>query len=167
MQEFDCRPVTPAELVGELQDTLRKWQENKYAFQVGLKDLDFEMDDERAESLGISIPFLSIDQAEQALRDRIVHPTILVEDDDTAHQVLAFDPRPVGYSGFMGCVTHSLAVTDNGLFEVGRYPAMNLSTQNRTWQWFLHRRLATAEEVAAWRSEHDCQVTTRRAHGDN
>ncbi len=47
----------------------------------------------------------------------------------------------------MDCVTHSLVITNHGLFEVGRYPAVNLSSQNRYWQWFLHRRLATAEEI--------------------
>ena len=56
-------------------------------------------------------------------------------------------------SGFMDCVTHSLALTDKGLFEVGRYPAMNLSDHNRSWQWFLHRQLATSEDVEIWQEE--------------
>lgn len=153
MQGLECQAVTPTELIGELQDTLRKWRENKYAFQVGLKDLDFDVDSERARKLGVSLPFPSVDQAEKALRNGVCRPTTFLEDDDTIHQVLAFAPRPVGYSGFMDCVTHSLALTDQGLFEVGRFAAMNLSTQCRTWQWFLHRRLANCEEVAAWRGD--------------
>ncbi len=48
----------------------------------------------------------------------------------------------------MDCVTHSLALTNHGLFEVGRYPGVNLASQNRCWQWFLHRRWATPAEVA-------------------
>jgi hypothetical protein len=72
----------------------------------------------------------------------------VVEEDDTRHQVLVFDHRPVGYSGFMDCVPHSLALTDQGLFEVGRYPAVSLSSQSRYWQWFLPRRLATSEELS-------------------
>ena len=56
----------------------------------------------------------------------------------------------MGYSGFMDCVTHSLALTDHGLFEVGHYPAIGLTNQNRDWQWFLHRRLATQEQVREW-----------------
>lgn len=50
----------------------------------------------------------------------------------------------------MDCVTLSLALTNRGLFEVGRYPAVSLSSQSRYWGWFLHCRLATVEEVTAW-----------------
>ena len=50
----------------------------------------------------------------------------------------------------MDCVIHSLALTDHGLFEVGRYPAMSLTAQSRYWGWFLHRRLATVEEATGW-----------------
>ena len=53
----------------------------------------------------------------------------------------------------MDCVTHSLALTDKGLFEVSRYPAVSLSGQNRYWQWFLHRQLAISEDVATWQEE--------------
>ena len=55
-----------------------------------------------------------------------IQPMIFIEYDNTRHQVLTFDPRPMGYSGFMDCVTHSLALRDLGLFEVGHYPAMKL-----------------------------------------
>lgn len=159
MQEVECRTVTPKEIINELQGIVKQRQENKYAFQVGLEDLDFEIDEEKARELGVTLPFLSIDQAERALRERAIRPATLVEDDKIAHQVLAFDPQPVGHSGFMDCVTHSLALTDRGLFEVGRFPAMNVSSQSRTWQWFLHRRLATPEQVAAWREDHSLSPT--------
>ena len=54
----------------------------------------------------------------------------------------------------MECVTHSLALTREGLFEVGRFSAVDL-TMPPSWQWFLHRRFATSEQVAAWQEEHD------------
>lgn len=65
-----------------------------------------------------------------------------------------FDPEPVGFSGFMRCATHSLALTDQGLFEVGRFQAMSLINQNRYWQWFLHRRLATPEQTTYWKEHY-------------
>ena len=51
------------------------------------------------------------------------------------------ESTPVAYSGFMGCVIHSVAVTDRGIFEVGRYPAMNIETFSKVWQWFIHRKV--------------------------
>ena len=153
MSELEHRAVSPDEFISELEEAVRGRRENKYAFQVGLKDLGFEIDEDQARALGVTLPFQSIDQAERALRERVIRPNTFLEDDDTAHQVAAFDPEPVGFSGFMSCVTHSLAVTDLGLFEVGRYPAMNIASQGRYWQWFLHRRLATPEQVAAWKAQ--------------
>jgi hypothetical protein len=118
-----------------------------------LKDLGFEVDEDQARVLGVTPPFQTTDDAERALRERVVKPASFLEDDDTEHQVAVFDPEPVGYSGFMSCVTHSLALTDLGLFEVGRYPAMNMASQHRYWQWFLHRRLVTPEQAADWREQ--------------
>ena len=147
MSEIKWGPVNPEEMISEIEDTVKKYRENKYAFQIGLKNLDFEIDEDRIETLGITIPFRSIDQAEQALRSKAIKPGTFLEDDNTKHKVLAFNPKAVGFSGFMDCVTHSLALTDHGLFEVGRYPAISLSNPNRYWQWFLHRQLGTMEEV--------------------
>ena len=138
----------------EIEALAKLRRENKYAAQVGLKDLDFEVNQELLALHDLSIPFRSIQEVERALTCRGIQPVLFIEFDDTRHQVLAFDPRPVGYSGFMDCVTHSLALTDLGLFEVGRYPAVNLSSANRAWQWFLHRRLALPEEVSAWQEAH-------------
>jgi hypothetical protein len=161
MSELEWRAVAPDQFISELKEAVRQRQENKYAFQIGLKDLDFEIDQDQARLLGISLPFQDIDQAELALRERVIIPTSFLEYDDTLHQVAAFDPDPVGFSGFMSCVTHSLAMTDLGLFEVGRYPALNMASQQRYWQWFIQRRLATPEQVLAWREQHrltDLQV---------
>ena len=150
MTGVEWRAVTPEQMITELDSIVKNHQENKYAFQVGLKDLDFEIDEDNLQALGLAIPFHSIDQAEQALRASTITPTLFLEYDDTEHQVLIFDPRPIGFSGFMDCVTHSLALTNIGMFEVGRYPAINMSAQNRYWQWFLHRRLATVDEINEW-----------------
>ena len=148
MSEIEWRWITPEEMIRDIENSVKQYRENKYAFQVGLKDLDFDINTELLTALGLTLPFQSISQAEQALRSRAITPTIFVEEDDTRHQVLVFDHRPIGYSGFMDCVIHSLALTDQGLFEVGRYPAVSLSSESRSWQWFLHRRLATSEEVS-------------------
>ena len=155
MSEIEWKAISPEEMIREIENFLQKSRENKYAFQVGLQDLDFDVNEDILRIQGVSVPFQSISQAEQALCSKAIQPTKFVEYDGTEHQVLAFDHRPVGYSGFMDCVTHSLALTNLGLFEVGRYPAVNLSSQSRYWQWFLHRRLATADEVHEWCQDHN------------
>ena len=155
MAGIEWRVITPEEMIQDIENSVRQSRENKYSFQIGLKDLDFDINEEHMNALGMSIPFQNICQAEQALLCGMITPTIFVEEDDTRHQVLVFDPRTVGYSGFMDCVTHSLALTDQGLFEVGRYPAVSLSSQNRYWQWFLHRRLASTAEFLDWRESKD------------
>lgn len=160
MSQIEWRGISPEEMVRDIENSVRQYRENKYAFQTGLKDLDFDINDELLKTQELTLPFDSISQAEQALRIGAIVPTIFVEDDDTQHQVLVFDRRTVGYSGFMDCVTHSLAVTDKGLFEVGRYPAISLVSQNRYWQWFLHRRLATADQVQEWCQ--DYKLTTEQ-----
>ena len=154
MPGIEVQGVSPEEIIHELQESLRLSKENKYAFQVGLKDVEFDVDQEKIAGSGIAFPFANIQLAEQALRLGLIRPTILYEYDDTTHHVITFDPRPVGYSGFMDCVTHSLAMTDLGLFEVGRYPAVSLASPGRYWQWFLHRQLANPEQVTTWQTEH-------------
>ena len=160
-KELEFRTISGPEEIKAFLDYLeadaraRADPETKYTFQVGLKDLDFEVDQEKAKVQGVALPFQSVDQAERALREGVIRPTTFLEDDGTEHAIAVFDPQPVGFSGFMDCVTHSLALTGQGLFEVGRYPAMNLASQNRYWQWFLHRRLATREQVAAWQEKND------------
>jgi hypothetical protein len=150
MGSIEVRGIKPEDFRREIENLIRKSCQDKYAFQVGLRDLDFDVDEDKLEESGSTLPFRSISQAEAALKSGIIKPSIFIEHDDTIHNLVAFDPRPVGFSGFMDCVTHSLALTDKGLFEVGRYPAMDLASSNRYWGWFLHRRLATSEEITDW-----------------
>jgi hypothetical protein len=154
MTASEVRGIEPEESFREIQAALQAIRKDKYALQTGLRDLDFDIDPGLLEQLGLRLPFPSIRQAEQALAARAIQPSLLIEYDQTEHAVLAFDPRPVGFSGFMDCVTHSLALTSHGLFEIGRYPGVSLSGPGKTWQWFLHRRLATPEEVHAILEQH-------------
>jgi hypothetical protein len=153
MPSIEVRGITPDEFRQDLETSIQQSKENKYAFQVGLKDVEFDINDEMLEIEGLSLPFKSIDHAENALKTGAIKPATFIEYDGTEHTLLTYDPRPIGFSGFMDCATHSLALTDKGLFEVGHYPAVNLSEQNRYWQWFLHRQLATAENVATWQEK--------------
>lgn len=153
MSKIEVNIVTPEEMIEEFKTQVRHFQENKYAYQNGLKDLDFDIDETKLKNLGVTLPFKTIDQAEEALRSGAIRPTLFIEHDETEHQVMAFDAKPVSYSGFMNCVTHSLAITNLGLFEVGRYPAVNLSSSQRNWSWFLHQRLATFDHVKIWREK--------------
>jgi hypothetical protein len=153
MPNIESRGISPDESVREIEDSISHNRENKYDFQVGLKDLDFDIDSEKVVCLGLAIPFASIDEAEQALTEGVITPITFIEFDNTEHKVSVFDYKPVGFSGFLDCVTHSLAITDLGLFEVGRYPAISLSQSGRYWQWFLHRHLAKPEELRLWQEE--------------
>jgi len=150
-KELEFRPITdPKAFVEELDAVIRAMNdpETKYQFQRKLKDVEFRVDEEKAKGLGFSLPVKNIDEAEQALREGLLNPTRLVEQgDETAHQVIEFDPTPLAYGGFADCVTYSLVMTDKGFFEIGRYPAMDLGKQTKTWQWFIHRRVFTTEEV--------------------
>ncbi len=150
MSHIEWKRITPEEMIQDIETTLKRIKEDKYSLQTGLKDLDFDLDLESLQAKGYQVPFVSIAQAEQALNARFIRPTQFIEFDGTEHHVLAFHPQPVGYSGFMDCVTHSLALTDLGLFEVGRYPAISLERPGRYWQWFLHRRLAEPNQVNEW-----------------
>jgi hypothetical protein len=150
MVGIEYRSISPEEMISELEQSIRLHSESKYAYQTGLKDLDFDVDHGQIESLNLNLPLITVDQAEIALCNKAIRPTKLLEQNDTEHQVLAFDHRPIGYSGFMDCVTHSLALTDRGLFEVGRYSAVNLSSQSHHWGWFLHRQLAATDELTTW-----------------
>jgi hypothetical protein len=96
---------------------------------------------EAASALALDPEMSRLEQAERYLREGVLVPTGFAERDGTRHEVVKWDPTPVAYSGFMGCVTHSIVVTDRGTFEVGRYPAMRLETCDKVWQWFIHRRI--------------------------
>ena len=154
MVGIEWRYASPKEVIHELERIVQLQRESKYDYQTGLKDLDFDIDHEQLLALELTLPLRTVDQAEIALRNKGIQPITFIEQDNTKHQVIAFDSRPIGYSGFMDCVTHSLALTDHGLFEVGRYPAVNLSSRCHHWGWFLHRRLAAPEELASWQDSH-------------
>lgn len=155
MPDIEWRAVSSEEMIREIEEFVQRSRENKYSYQVGLKDVDFDVDQDRLEVLGLALPFRSIGQAEEALAQSVIRPAKFIEHDATIHQILAFDGRPVGYSGFMDCVTHSLALTDKGLFEIGRYPSVSLSEPGKQWQWFIHRRLATPEELHEWQDTYE------------
>lgn len=133
--------VTPEELIEELEDRVERRRHDKYSFQVKLNDVEFGFDKEAASALELNPEMSRIEQAERYLREGVLWPTGFAESDGTRHEVVEWDPTPVASSGFMGCVTHSIVVTDRGTFEVGRYPAMTLETFDKVWQWFIHRRI--------------------------
>ncbi len=137
----------------ESYDNTFKSPDQKYDFQVGIKDLDFDVNYLLVKALGLSIPFMGISQAEFALTNRALCINSFSELDDTTHSVILFDPRPIGYSGFMNCVRHSLAMTNHGVFEIGRYKGVSLSPERMQWQWFIHRRLVSVEEAHSWMGE--------------
>ena len=129
--------------------------ERKYSSQVGLKDLDFDLNYMMIKALGMALPFPGIEQAEDALTKRVLILSSFNEIDETPHEVLIFDPRPIAYSGFMSCVRHSLAMTSQGIFEIGRYQGVSMTSTNKYWQWFIHRRLASIERANQWIEEED------------
>ena len=133
--------VSAEEFGEELNRLVEQLRNDKYSLQVGLKNVQFSFDEEKASALEVGPEMSSIDKAELYLREGTLMPVELVEYDGTVHQVLEWDPTAVGYSGFMDCVTHSIVVTDRGTFEVGRYPAMQLQDFTKVWQWFIHRKI--------------------------
>ncbi len=120
-------------------------QEEKYSFQVKLENVKFAFDEEAASALELDPEMSAVERAEHYLREGVLSPVQLAESDGTRHQVVEWDPTPVAYSGFVGCVTHSIVVTDRGTFEVGRYAAMNVRIFSKVWQWFIHRQIEGTE----------------------
>jgi hypothetical protein len=132
-------------LAGEPEALVERGRAEKYAFQVKLEHVELAFDEEAASALELDPGMSAVERAECYLREGILSPVQFTERDGTRHQVVEWDPTPVAYSGFMGCVTHSIVVTDRGTFEVGRYAAMNVRTFNKVWQWFIHRRIEGTE----------------------
>jgi len=149
MGEIEFRVVTPEEMIKELETMVTQMPRDKYTFQVGIRDVKFAFDKERAEALVLGPEMTEIDKAEMYLRMGHLVPVEFAEDDGTVHQVLEWDPAVVATSGFMGCVAHSMVTTDQGIFEVGRYPAINIEDFSKTWQWFIHQRIEAVEESAS------------------
>ena len=142
---MEVKAVSPEEFMEELESLIKQSEKDKYSLQVGLEDVKFTFDEQRALALEVGPGVSSIEKGEVYLREGILAPVELIEYDGTVHQVREWDPTPVGYSGFMDCVTHSIVVTDQGTFEVGRYPAMNIQTFSKVWQWFIHRKIEGSE----------------------
>ena len=132
-------------LVRELAALVEQRRRDKYALQVGLARVEFVFDEEAAAALELGPEMSDIEREERYLRAGVLRPVQFTESDGTRHQVLEWDPAPVAYSGFMGCVTHSMVVTDRGIFEVGRYVAMDIQTLSKVWQWFIHRQIEGTE----------------------
>lgn len=137
--------VSPDELVEELEQLLEQHRRDKYSLQVKLEDVEFVFEEKAASALELDPEMSEIAKAERYLREGVLSPVRFVESDGTRHQVMEWDPTPVAKSGFMGCVTHSIVVTDQGTFEIGRYPAMNIGTFSKVWQWFIHRKIEGPE----------------------
>jgi hypothetical protein len=116
-----------------------------YSFQVKLENVKFAFDEGAASALELDPEMGAVERGECYLRARVLRPVRFAESDGTRHQVLEWDPAPVAYSGFVGCVTHSIVVTDRGTFEVGRYAAMSVRTFSKVWQWFIHRKIEGTE----------------------
>jgi len=132
-------------LVREVAALVEQRRRDKYALQVGLASVEFAFDEEAASGLELGPGMSALERDERYLRAGVLRPVQLAESDGTRHQVLEWDPAPVAYSGFMGCVTHSMVVTDRGTFEVGRYAAMDIQTLSKVWQWFIHRQIEGSE----------------------
>ena len=120
-------------------------QEERYSFQVKLENVEFAFEEEAASALELDPEMSAVERGECYLREGVLSPVQFAESDGARHQVLEWDPAPVAYSGFMGCVTHSIVVTDQGTFEVGRYAAMDIQTLSKVWQWFIHRKIEGTE----------------------
>ena len=132
-------------LVREVAALVEQRRRDKYSLQVGLARVEFALDEEAASALELDPEMSAIERAERYLRAGVLRPVQLAESDGTRHQVLEWDPALVAYGGFMGCVTHSMVITDRGTFEVGRYAAMDIETLSKVWQWFIHRQIEGTE----------------------
>lgn len=53
--------VRAEELARELEEAVRQRRKIKYAIQVELKDLAFEVDENKAKASGLTLPFQSVD----------------------------------------------------------------------------------------------------------
>ena len=141
MKDIEVKAVTPEEMIADLKAMLRQLEKDKYSLQVAIKTVKFTFDQEQAQVLAISPKLTQIEKAELYLSQGYLRPIEFSEDDGTVHHVVAWNPAVVGYSGFNNCVAHSLVTTNRGVYEVGRYPAVNIANFTKNWQWFIHRRI--------------------------
>ena len=52
----------------------------------------------------------------------------------------------------MDRVTHSLALKERGLFEIGRYPAASFTRAFKVWQWLIHHHSMNADDLEELRN---------------
>lgn len=52
MSDIEWRAVSADEMIQEIEQFVQRSREDKYAYQVGLKDVDFDIDETRLEVLG-------------------------------------------------------------------------------------------------------------------
>jgi hypothetical protein len=58
MAEIEWWGGAPEEFIREIKDAVRQHRESKYSFQVGIRDLEFTIDEARAKALGVTLPWL-------------------------------------------------------------------------------------------------------------
>jgi hypothetical protein len=95
-------------LVRKPEAVVKRRRGKGYSFQVKLENVKFAFDEKSASALELDPEMSAVERAERDLRERVLSPVRFAESDGTRHQVLEWDPTPVAYSGFMGCVTHSM-----------------------------------------------------------
>jgi hypothetical protein len=60
MSAIEVKRISPEEMISEIETSVKLQRENKYAFQVGLKDLDFDVNHELLAVAGLPFPFQSL-----------------------------------------------------------------------------------------------------------
>jgi hypothetical protein len=56
MTSIEVRGMDPDDMIREIDESIRQYRENKYAFQNGMKDLDFDVDQDLLISLDLNTP---------------------------------------------------------------------------------------------------------------
>lgn len=60
MSEIEWRTITPEEMIRDIENVVQQHRESKYVFQVGIKDLDFDVNEDRRKAIGIHLPYHSL-----------------------------------------------------------------------------------------------------------
>jgi hypothetical protein len=99
-------------LVRKPEALVERRRGERYLFHVKLENVKFAFDEEAASALELDSETSTVERGERDLRERVPSSVRFAESDGTRHQVLEWDPTPVAYSGFMGCVTHHAVPLD-------------------------------------------------------
>lgn len=78
-KELEVRTIGPGEIGEFLRELEQKVEvttnpETKYNFQVGIKDVEFAVDEEQAGALGVILLARNIEQAERLLQAGVIAP---------------------------------------------------------------------------------------------